>query len=52
MLPTGAGWLLRSELIGPADPAYDRLAQVKWMYDPTNLFRRNQNIEPRPAVPA
>jgi FAD/FMN-containing dehydrogenase len=31
---------------------YDRLAQVKGMYDPTNLFRRNQNIEPMPAVPA
>ena len=25
---------------------YDRLAQIKGQYDPDNMFRVNQNIEP------
>jgi FAD/FMN-containing dehydrogenase len=29
-----------------APEAYERLVALKDEYDPTNLFRRNQNIEP------
>jgi len=31
------------------DATWDRLAEVKRRYDPTNLFRRNQNVPPRTA---
>jgi FAD/FMN-containing dehydrogenase len=27
-------------------PTWDRLAEIKRRYDPTNLFRRNHNIPP------
>ena len=30
-----------------AKPLYDRLAAIKAIYDSTNLFRSNQNIQPR-----
>ncbi len=33
---------------GAYGPNYDRLAQVKRKYDPTNLFRVNHNIQPAP----
>jgi len=29
---------------------YDRLVEVKTKYDPTNFFRVNQNIQPRPVA--
>jgi FAD/FMN-containing dehydrogenase len=31
---------------------WERLAAVKGRYDPANLFRRNQNVAPRPPAPA
>ena len=30
---------------------WDRLAEIKRRYDPTNLFHRNQNVPPAAAVP-
>jgi Berberine and berberine like len=30
----------------PGDQKYGRLAEIKAEWDPTNLFRGNQNIEP------
>ncbi len=32
-------------------PNYDRLAEIKAEYDPENLFRMNQNVEPKAPSP-
>ena len=31
---------------------YDRLVEVKTKYDPSNFFRVNQNVEPKPVAMA
>ena len=31
----------------PSGPIYERLRDVKTKYDPTNVFKANQNIPPR-----
>jgi FAD/FMN-containing dehydrogenase len=37
----------KDELVRAAfGPSYDRLVALKGKYDPTNLFRMNQNIRP------
>jgi FAD/FMN-containing dehydrogenase len=54
----GIGYLVRKHgltidnVLGDAYPAstWDRLAAIKGRYDPTNLFRRNQNIPPATEV--
>jgi FAD/FMN-containing dehydrogenase len=33
-------------------PSYDRLLEIKRKYDPANLFRLNQNLNPAPVGPA
>ncbi|WP_255566127.1 BBE domain-containing protein [Mumia sp. zg.B21] len=54
MAPPGAP---TPSLDGPSDDwdavaRYARLAAVKRVYDPGNLFRRNHNVAPeRPVVP-
>jgi hypothetical protein len=33
-------------------PNYERLTQIKWRWDPDNVFRLNHNIPPRPVEQA
>jgi hypothetical protein len=46
----GAGDEGRRTVYPPA--TYERLSRLKDTWDPTNLFRLNQNVRPGSAVPA
>jgi Berberine and berberine like len=43
---------LKGGIVGPGDPGdnYDCVVSVKAQYDPDNVFRVNQNIQPAAAV--
>jgi FAD/FMN-containing dehydrogenase len=32
------------------DPTWEKLTAIKQRYDPTNLFRRNQNVPPSAEI--